>query len=189
MEEVQPEEVQTERAMWVSERITTLQNENEELKRSAQEMAAKIELQQRTIFELGGRVGEMQKAIAKIAEHVQHQNVFNQSAKTSTDELVEEAKAHQKCFQEVAKVLQNHEQHIANSGAVAQQMAQYIDAFIKENENKSLWIGTLRNEAVAQAQLLQQHQLGQEAIAGVLKMFMSQPQQPQQQTAPGRDQP
>ena len=83
-------------------------------------------------------------------------------------------------------VLQNHEQHIANSGAVAQQMAQYIDALIKDNENKSLWIGTLRDAAVVQAQVLQQYQMGQEAIAGVLKWFMSQPQQPQQQTAHGK---
>ena len=124
--------------MWVSDRLTTFQNEDEELKKTVQEMTAKIELRQRTIFELGGRIGEMQKAIAKIAERVQHQDVFNQSAKTSIDELVNEAKAHQKNFQEVAKVLQNHEQHVANSGAVAQQIAQYIDAFAKENENKSL---------------------------------------------------
>ena len=185
MDEVRPDEVQTERAMWVSERLTTLQNENEELKKTVQEMAAKIELHQNTIATLMERFGTMESAIARIAEHVQHQNVFNQSAKTSIDQLVEEAKAHQKCFQEVAKVLQNHEQHIANSGAVAQQMAQYIDALIKDNENKTLWIGTLRDAAVAQAQVLQQHQMGQEAIAGVLKMFMSQPQQPQQQTAPG----
>ena len=32
MDEVRPDEVQTERAMWVSERLTTLQNENEEVK-------------------------------------------------------------------------------------------------------------------------------------------------------------
>ena len=101
MDEVLPDEVQTERAMWMSERITALQNENEELKRSAQEMAAKIELHQRGITELGGRFGEMQKGIAKIVEHVQHQNAFNQSAKTSIDELVDEAKAHQKNFQEL----------------------------------------------------------------------------------------
>ena len=111
----------------------------------------------------------MESAIAQIVEHVQHQNVFNQSAKKTIDEVMDEAKAHQKCFREVAKVLQNHEQHIINNGAVAQQMAQYIDALIKDNENKSLWIGTLRDAAVAQAQVLQQHQLGQEAIAGVPK--------------------
>ena len=39
---------------------------------------------------------------------------------------------------------------------------------------------------MAQAQDLQQHQMGQEAIAGVLKVFMSQPKPPQQQTAPGK---
>ena len=185
MDEVRPEDVQTERVMWISERLTTLQNENEELKKTVQETKAKIEHNENTVATLVERFGTMELAIARIAEHVQHQNVFNQSAKTSIDQLVEEAKAHQKCFQEVAKVLQNHEQHIANSCAVAQQMEQYIDAPIKDNENKSLWIGTLMDAAVAQAQVLQQYQMGQESIAGVLKMFMSQPQQPQQQTAPG----
>ena len=89
MDEVKSDEVQTELAMWMSERITTLQNENGELKKTAQEIAAKIELHQRVISELCGRFGKMQKAIAQIAEHVQHQNVFNQSVKTSIDELVE----------------------------------------------------------------------------------------------------
>ena len=52
MDEVRPEEVQTERAMWVSERLTTLQNENAVLKRTAQEMTVKIELNQNTIATL-----------------------------------------------------------------------------------------------------------------------------------------
>ena len=60
-----------------------------------------------------------------------------------------------KSFQEGVKVLQNHEQRITNSGAVAQQTVQYIDELIKENENKSLWIGTLRDAAVARAKVLQ----------------------------------
>ena len=126
----------------------------------------------------------MESAISQIAEQAQHQNVFIQSAKTSIDEAVDEVKTHQKNFQEVAKVLQNHEQHIENNGAVAKQMEQYINALIRENENKSLRIDTPRNEAVAQAHVLQQHQLGQEAIAGVLKVFMNQ--QPQQQTTSGK---
>ena len=52
MDEVRPDEVQTERAMWVSERLTTLQNENAVLKRTAQEMTVKIELNQNTIATL-----------------------------------------------------------------------------------------------------------------------------------------
>ena len=48
-------------------------------------------------------------------------------------------------------------------------MAQNINALIKENENKSIWIATLRHKAEAQAQVLQQDQLGQEDIAGVFK--------------------
>ena len=79
--------------------------------------------------------------------------------------MVEEVKALQKSFQEVANVLRNNELHITNSDAVELQMAQYIDSLIKEKENKSLWIGTPMDEAVAQARVLQQHQLKHESIA------------------------
>ena len=44
MDEARPDEVQTERTMWMSERVMTLQNENEELKKTVQEMAPKIQL-------------------------------------------------------------------------------------------------------------------------------------------------
>ena len=80
MDEVRPDELQTERAMWVSERITVLQNENEELKKTVQEMTAKIELHQNTIATIVERFGTIESAITQIAEHVQHQNLFNQSA-------------------------------------------------------------------------------------------------------------
>ena len=49
MDDVRPDEVQTERATWVSERLTTIQNGNGELKKTIQEMTAKIELNQRVI--------------------------------------------------------------------------------------------------------------------------------------------
>ena len=61
---------------------------------------------------------------------------------------MEEVNTHQKSFKEVAKDLQNHEQHNANNGAVAQQMVQYINSLFEENEDKSHWISTLRNEAM-----------------------------------------
>ena len=65
-------------------------------------------------------------------------------------------------FQEVVRVLQNHEQHIAKNGAASVEMAQYINALINDNENKSLWIGTPVSES--QTQILQQHQIGQQSL-------------------------
>ena len=76
-------------------------------------------------------------------------------------------------------MLQNHEQHIANNGSIAQEMAQYIDGLIEDNENMSLWIGMLMRESKAQAQVLQQHRLGQEVIAEVIKKLMAEQQSQQ----------
>ena len=68
---------------------------------------------------------------------------------------------------------------MANHGAASEQMAQYIGELLKENENKSLWIGTLMNESRAQAQVLEQHRLGQEVIAEVIKRMMAEQQRQQ----------
>ena len=83
-------------------------------------MEAKATLQENTIKELVERYGMMEGAIKEIIEHIQRQNVFNTSAKTTMASLVEEVKTHHGNFQEVAWVLQNHENHIANSETVAQ---------------------------------------------------------------------
>ena len=66
-------------------------------------------------------------------------------------------------------MLQNHHQFIAKNGSASEEMAGYIRELIRDNENKSLWIGTLMNEARSQAQVLQQHQIGQQVLAEVLK--------------------
>ena len=132
--------------MWTSERITTLQKENEESKKSSQENAAKIELHQRTIFELGERSGEMQRTITEIAGHVAQHAHFNRSMKTTVTGPLEEVEMQHGSFQEVALVLQSHEQHLARNGAVSEK-TQYINELNKDDENKRLWIGALMNEA------------------------------------------
>ena len=128
-------------------------------------MEERLALHERAAMETSERCGVLEAAISKIAEHItQHierQDLFNKSANSSISALVGEVKAHQGHFQEVAKILQSHEQHIANSGAASQEMAQYINALVQENEKKSLWIGTLMREVQAQAQELQQHEMGQ----------------------------
>ena len=47
-------------------------------------------------------------------------------------------------------MLQGHEQHIVKNGAASQEMAQYINALISENEKKTLWIASLMKESQAQ---------------------------------------
>ena len=62
---------------------------------------------------------------------------------------------------------------MANSGAASQEMAQYINALVQENEKKRLWIGTPMKEVKAQAKALQQHEMGQQVLAEMLKLVMN----------------
>ena len=76
-------------------------------------------------------------------------------------------------------MLQGHEQHIVKNGAASQEMAQYINALISENEKKTLWIAIPTKESQA-PEVLRQHQQGQVALAGMIKWMLNH-QQPQQQ--------
>ena len=96
----------------------------------------------------------MENAIMKIAQHVQQQEVFNGSVKTSINSLESQVRKHQDNFQEVVRIFQNHEKYIVRNGAVADEMAQYINALIEDAEKKRLWIGNLMNESQAQEEVL-----------------------------------
>ena len=96
----------------------------------------------------------------RIAEVVQQQNTAIENSRVLMNGLVEEVSAHRDNFQKVALVMQVYEQHIVRSGAATQEMAQYINALIKENEQKSLLIGSLMKEYQAQAEVLRQHHIG-----------------------------
>ena len=184
VEEVTPDQLQTERMMWLNEKATTLENENRELKRTLQEMEAKIALQENTLNGVVERCRMVETAITQIVEYTQRQDVFNESTKTSFNGLVDEVKKHQNGFREVVSILQVHAQHITMSETVSQQMAQFVDALIKDNERKNLWIGNLARETEAQNEVLQQHHARQQVLAEVIKRmasFQAQEQQPQQQ--------
>ena len=183
VDEVPPEEIQMERMMWLVERVTSLEKEKEEMKQKLLEMEAKMANQENTAKELVERFGVMGAAITRIAGHVEQQNIFNQSTKASLWQLVEEVTKHQGHLQEVVRVLQNHEQHIAKNGMASQEMAQYINALIEENAKGRLWLTGLMQESQAQTEVLRQHQLGQQVLAGVIKQMMGQ-WQPQQHSQP-----
>ena len=106
---------------------------------------------------------------------------FNESTRTSVVGVVEETKKHQEHFQEVVRVLQNHEQHILTNGVASQEMAQYVNALALDNENKKQWITSLMKESQAQAEVLRQHHLGQQVLAEVIKEMADPWQQPQPQ--------
>ena len=50
--------------------------------------------------------------------------------------------------------MQVNEQHVVQSGAVTQEMAQYINALLQDNQNKNMRIESLMKETQAQAEIL-----------------------------------
>ena len=72
---------------------------------------------------------------------------------------------------------------MAKTGAASQEIAQYINALIKENENKTAWISSLVREYQEKTHILRQHELGLHVHAEVIKRVTSQ--QSQQRETPG----
>ena len=111
-------------------------------------------------------------------------------SRASVQGLFEEVSIPRANFQKVGMIMQVHEQHIVVSGVVTQEMAQYVNALIRENEKKSMQIESLVKEFQVQSEILRQHQEGQQVLAEVLKMAMAgqQPRQPCQQDVTGTGQ-
>lgn len=189
MSEVDREERDTEQKMWLSEKVTSLEKENGELKEELQEMKTRLTTQENVIRQVDERCARLEAAIAQIADYVQQQSVAIESSRTLMNSLVEEVSVHRDNFQKVGLVMHVHEQHMVQSGAITQEMAQYINALVKENEQKSLYIGSLIKEYQAQAEVLRQHHLGQQVIAEVVKRIIAgqtSQQPPQQQGVMGK---
>ena len=179
MSEVDQAEVETGKKMCLSQKVTSLEKENGELKRALQEMEAKNELQGRMIAEMAQRHGAIETAIAQIAEQLQRQMSFNEGVRASFTSLAEEVGKHQNNFREVARIFQAHEEHIVKTGAATQEMAQSINALIQENATKTMWISSLMRNSHEQTLVLRQHELGLQVQAEVIKVVANQqPQHP-----------
>ena len=185
--EEDPEERETRQKMWLSEKVTSLEKEREEMAKTIQEMRTKIELQEKALTEMHQRQGAIEAAVAQIMQQVQRQNAFNEGVRASITSLAEDVKKHNDNFHEVARIFQAHEEHIVKTGAASEEMAHYINALIKENENKNVWISSLMRESQEQTQVLRQHQLGLQVQAEVIKTVVNQQKQqkpqPQQKVA------
>ena len=99
MDEDAPEEKQTMEIEGLVERITSLENENKELKRTIQEMATKIGHQDVIASDAVQKLVAMEDAIAKIAQHVQTQSKFNESINKTANGFENQVKIHQDDFQ------------------------------------------------------------------------------------------
>ena len=112
-------------------------------------MAAKIDAQEAIVSKIAGTHAAMEAMIARIAEHVQRQSVFNQSAKKSIACLENQVRIHQDNFDQVVRILQKHEQHIIRNGVASQEMAQCINSLAIDSEKNRSWIGAMMNESQA----------------------------------------
>ena len=172
--------------MWAIEKVTTLEREKEELKKTLQEMETRIAVQDNKIKEMDERQGAVQATLARVCESVQGLNTFTETATPLINGLVQEVQKHQGSFREVGRVLLNREEHITKTRTASEQMAQRINALIQESEKNHLWIGNPMKENQEQNNVLRRHEIGQYAIAEVIKdVANKQSQQPQPQTANG----
>ena len=85
-------------------------------------------------------------AITQVAVFVQRQNATIEGSRTLMSSLVDEVNIHGDNFQKVGMITQVYEQYIVRSGVVTQEMDQYVNELIKDNEQKSLRIESLVRE-------------------------------------------
>ena len=86
----------------------------------------------------------------------------------------------------MVRIFKNHEERIAQTGAVSGGMAQYINALVEETEKTKAWVGSLMRESQEQEAVLRQHEMGQRVLAEVIKRIVVQ--QEQQQSKPPQGQ-
>ena len=185
MQQDTPDEIEAMNKMWLVEKVKELEKENGEMKAKIQELEAMIAQQAEATSGVVAFHGAIQSAITQIAEHVQRQIVFNESTRSSIAGMVQEVEKHQEYFQEVVRVLKNHEQHIANQGLARQETAQYLNVLAQENEKTKAWVGSLMRESQAQEEVLRQHEMGQHVLAEVIKKIVVQREQHQSQPPQG----
>ena len=181
MHEVSQDEQRDEQITSLQEKVASLEKENGELRNAVQELEANVATYAGAIVATAGRCSNIENAILNIVEHVQQQEVFNASVRTSVNALDSQVQKHQDNFNEVVRIFKKHEEFIVKHGAAAEEMTKYINALVEDAEKKHLWISGLMKESQAQEQVLRQHHMRQQVLAEVMKTFVFQQQQPAQQ--------
>ena len=146
VEEAPADQNQTGRMMWLVEKVTSLQKESEEKERRIQELEAQTALLLRASQENAEKQTAVERAFREIAQLVQGQATFNESTQRSIACLEKQVKIHLDNIHEVVRILQVHEQHIVNTGAVTQGIALNAVELSKDNEKNRMWIGEMMRE-------------------------------------------
>ena len=78
MSEVDPQEIETGQKMSMSEKITSLEKENTELKRALQEIETRLALQENVARQADERYTRLEASMTVIVGHVQRHDTFNE---------------------------------------------------------------------------------------------------------------
>ena len=105
MSEVDPEEIETGQKMWLSEKGTSLENENTELKKAIQTMETRLITQEDVVKQVDERFARFETAITQIAELIQQQNAAIESSRALMNSIVEEVNTPRDNFQKVGIVM------------------------------------------------------------------------------------
>ena len=87
--------------MWLSDKVTSLETENAELKKTLQDMEARLTLQENAMRQVAERFMAMETAMGQIAERAQRQDGVIESKRASIQGLVDEVNIHRDNFQKV----------------------------------------------------------------------------------------
>ena len=88
------DEKETAHKMWVSEKVTSLEKENQDLKGALQDMERRLALQETASRQAEERCAKIETAIMQIAEFVQQQKATINSSTALMDSIVEEVNIH-----------------------------------------------------------------------------------------------
>ena len=93
-------------------------------------------------------------AIAQIEDFAQQQNAAVESSRALMNSLAEEVNTHRDSFQKVGMTMQVHEQYVVRSGVRTHEMAEFVNALIRENEQKNMRSDVLAREYQVHAEIL-----------------------------------
>ena len=132
----------------------------------------------------------METAIGQIAECAQRQDSVIASSRASIQGLMDEVNIHRIIFQKSMDDQADPRSIHREECVVTQEMAQYINALIQDNQNENMRMESMVKELQAQAEILRQQRVGQEVIAEMMKRMLAGyhqgRQQPQRQGLPGQ---
>ena len=97
-EEETQEEIDERNKMWLIEKVTSLERENEEMKKVLQEMATRVQLQENMLKQYVELQRVLDSAMTRICESVQRLNAFTESSTPIINGLVRDVQKHQDTF-------------------------------------------------------------------------------------------